>query len=162
MILYHGSDVIIDKPKLIYQTRGLDFGAGFYTTANKNQAISFASRVKVRNNGISEIVSVYEIDEKSMIEKCNVLRFDIIDENWLEFVYLNRQKIYEGTKYDIVIGAVADDTIYRVFRLYETGILNITQTIQALKVEKTFDQVVFCSEKSLSMLKFKEVINNGK
>ena len=34
MILYHGSNVIVDKPKLIQQNRFLDFGFGFYTTTN--------------------------------------------------------------------------------------------------------------------------------
>ncbi|MBC8545194.1 DUF3990 domain-containing protein [Clostridiales bacterium NSJ-32] len=32
MILYHGSNVIVDKPRLIRQNRTLDFGSGFYTT----------------------------------------------------------------------------------------------------------------------------------
>lgn len=46
MILYHGSDVIVENPRLIEQTRTLDFEAGFYTTTNKEQAISFAGRSK--------------------------------------------------------------------------------------------------------------------
>ncbi|MCL2813467.1 MAG: DUF3990 domain-containing protein [Oscillospiraceae bacterium] len=41
MILYHGSNVIVDKPQLIKQIRFLDFGPGFYTTENQTQAISF-------------------------------------------------------------------------------------------------------------------------
>lgn len=32
MILYHGSNVIVDQPELIQQNRYLDFGFGFYTT----------------------------------------------------------------------------------------------------------------------------------
>jgi hypothetical protein len=39
MILYHGSNVIVDKPKLIQQNRALDFGFGFYTTESRVQAI---------------------------------------------------------------------------------------------------------------------------
>lgn len=35
MILYHGSNVTVDKPKLIRQNRYLDFGYGFYTTTNR-------------------------------------------------------------------------------------------------------------------------------
>lgn len=35
MILYHGSNLVVSKPKLIQQNRFLDFGFGFYTTTNK-------------------------------------------------------------------------------------------------------------------------------
>ena len=41
MILFHGSNVEETKPKLIQQNRYLDFGFGFYTTLNKEQAVSF-------------------------------------------------------------------------------------------------------------------------
>ena len=48
MILYHGSNVIVSKPKLIRQNRFLDFGFGFYTTTNREQAIAFADKVYKR------------------------------------------------------------------------------------------------------------------
>ena len=48
MILYHGSNVIVDQPKLIRQNRYLDFGFGFYTTTNREQAVNFAQKVTDR------------------------------------------------------------------------------------------------------------------
>jgi hypothetical protein len=42
MTLYHGSDQIIKILELRSSTRTLDFGAGFYTTTNKEQAVNFA------------------------------------------------------------------------------------------------------------------------
>ena len=45
MILYHGSNAIVEKPKLIEQNRFLDFGYGFYTTTNKDQAENFSKKV---------------------------------------------------------------------------------------------------------------------
>ena len=38
MILYHGSNVVVKQPKLVEQNRFLDFGYGFYTTTNEEQA----------------------------------------------------------------------------------------------------------------------------
>lgn len=38
MILFHGSDIIIEEPKILVPNRALDFGIGFYTTANRSQA----------------------------------------------------------------------------------------------------------------------------
>ena len=40
MILYHGSNVIVDQPKLIRQNRYLDFGFGFYPTTNREQSVN--------------------------------------------------------------------------------------------------------------------------
>ena len=42
MILYHGSNVAVESPALIKQNRYLDFGFGFYTTTNMEQAKDFA------------------------------------------------------------------------------------------------------------------------
>ena len=53
MILYHGSNVVVSKPKLIQQNRFLDFGFGFYTTTNKKQAIGFADKVYKRRTELS-------------------------------------------------------------------------------------------------------------
>lgn len=53
MMLYHGSNVTVDHPKLIRQNRYLDFGFGFYTTTNRDQAADFARRVtKKRKIGV--------------------------------------------------------------------------------------------------------------
>ena len=32
MILYHGSNIVVNKPKIISTEIGRDFGFGFYTT----------------------------------------------------------------------------------------------------------------------------------
>ena len=34
MLVYHGSNVSVEKPKLIIPNRTLDYGNGFYTTVN--------------------------------------------------------------------------------------------------------------------------------
>jgi len=48
MLLYHGSNVAVEKPMLLEQTRGLDFGAGFYLTIDKTHAVRFAQIVVYR------------------------------------------------------------------------------------------------------------------
>lgn len=72
----------------------------------------------------------------------------------MDFVYSNRQGIYNGKQYDMIIGAVADDTIYRVFSLYEAGYLDREETIERLKVRNLYNQVTFCTEKSLTYLNY--------
>lgn len=154
MILYHGSNLVVEKPKLIAQNRFLDFGYGFYTTTNKAQAISFADKVYKRKTEGSKQVSIYEIDEEKLFAECSVLRFDSPNEAWLDFVAENRSGNYRGDSYDVVYGPVANDDVYTTFTLYQAGALSKEQTLETLKIKKLYNQMVFTTEKALSFLKF--------
>ncbi|MBP5311631.1 MAG: DUF3990 domain-containing protein [Clostridia bacterium] len=154
MILYHGSNMIVDKPKLVPQNRNLDFGFGFYTTTNKAQAIGFAEKVFRRRSEGRMTVSVYEIDEQKAFSDCSLLRFDSPDEAWLDFVFANRSGSYNGPFYDLIFGPVANDDVYTTFNLYSAGVLTKEQTLEALKIKKLFNQLVLTTEKALSYLKF--------
>ena len=50
MICYHGSDTIVDIPRILEVKRPLDFGGGFYVTTSEVQAKSWAIKVAYRNN----------------------------------------------------------------------------------------------------------------
>lgn len=63
MIVYHGSNMIVDQPRLVHQNRTLDFGYGFYTTTNQNQAVNFAGKVTNRRESGSPCVSMYDVPE---------------------------------------------------------------------------------------------------
>ena len=154
MILYHGSNLAVKDPKLISQNRFLDFGFGFYTTTNKIQAISFAEKVYRRKKEGKKQVSIYEVNEEKLFSECSVLRFDLPDEKWLDFVSQNRSGNYDSEGYDVIYGPVANDDVYTTFTLYQAGTLTKEQTLDALKIKKLYNQMVFASEKALSYLEF--------
>ena len=154
MILYHGSNVIVDQPKLIRQNRYLDFGFGFYTTTNREQAVNFEQKVTDRRKMGEATLNIYSVNEAVAFQECKVLQFDSPDEAWLDFVAANRQGTYQGEKYDLIYGAVANDDVYRTIALYMTGVLDKEQTLSSLKIRKLFNQLVFATEKSLQYLKF--------
>lgn len=154
MILYHGSNVTVDKPKLIRQNRYLDFGFGFYTTSNRAQAANFAQKVTDRRKSGEATLNIYSLDEAVAFRECSLLRFDTPNGAWLDFVAENRQGIYGGEQYDLIYGSVANDDVYRTITLYMTGILDKEQALAALKIRKLFNQLVFATEKSLHYLQF--------
>ena len=154
MILYHGSNVIVSKPRLIQQNRFLDFGFGFYTTTNKVQAIAFADKVYKRRKKGGKIVNIYKIDEQEAFTKYSVLRFDSPDEAWLDFVSENRAGNYRGDLYDFIYGPVANDDVYTTFTHYASGALTKEQTLEALKIKKLYNQLVFSTDQALSCLEF--------
>ena len=76
MILYHGSNVIVEQPNLIRQNRYLDFGFGFYTTTNRDQAVNFAQKVAARRKLGKAILNSYSLDESVAFKECSLLHFE--------------------------------------------------------------------------------------
>ncbi len=152
MILYHGSNIIVKQPRLIQQNRYLDFGNGFYTTTNQEQAESFSKKVAFRRGGMP-ILNIYEFDDLAINDRM-IKRFLSPDEEWLDFVSLHRNGIYDGEKYDLIIGPVADDNVYKTLEVYFSGLLTKQQALEALKVKKLFNQYVFGKEIAISHLRF--------
>ena len=56
--------------------------------------------------------------------------------------------------YDIVCGAVADDTVYAALQLFETGFLDEEETLKRLKIQNLYSQVLFHTDKSLKYCQF--------
>ena len=154
MLLYHGSNVTVERPTLVQQNRFLDFGFGFYTTTNREQAENFAGKVTERRKTGEATLNIYRLNEQEAFQMCSLLWFDGPDERWLDFVAENRQGSYPGTQYDLIYGPVANDDVYRTITLYMTGVLTKEQTISALKIRKLFNQLVLTTDLSLQNLHF--------
>jgi len=158
MRLYHGSTVIVSKPNLDILNFKTDFGKGFYTTINMEQAKKW-SKVKkerlqgeIESNKIKRYVNIYEYTEKE--GKLKILDFLGATEEWLDFVYKNRTSNELLHDYDIVKGPVADDNLYATLRLYERHYISKKDTIEALKTYKLVNQISFHTVKALEMLKY--------
>lgn len=156
MILFHGSNVGVYEPKIIVSNRTLDFGAGFYTTSDKDQSIKWARLQALRRRAGKPQVTIFDFDEKAA-ETLNILRFQSANRLWLNFVTQNRKGVYTGKKYDVVIGPVANDNTMPVINDYMAGIINEETALILLKPQKLSDQYVFLTYNGLSTLKFLEV-----
>ena len=103
MKLYHGSTVAVRKPSLRPGRTNADFGKGFYTTSNLEQAVRWAHIKREREEGTRAVVSVYEFDE-SLLDNAdwNIRKFTGADEVWLYFVADCRKS--RSHDYDLVLG----------------------------------------------------------
>ena len=153
-ILYHGSNVQVEKPELRPSTHALDFGAGFYTTLNLEQAKNFASKVAEREHSSNAIVSVYKVDLEKLKSSLQGLWFQSPTEKWLDFVSDNRNGKIVDSHYDFVFGPVANDTIFKTFIAYQNGILSKKETIERLRVKKLYNQLVFKTAAAVEYLSF--------
>lgn len=155
MILYHGSDVVVNNPEIIKANRTLDFGNGFYATTSKEQACKWASIKKNREQSENGILNIYEINDKILEEETlKVLRFTGATEEWLNFVINNRMKLNYKHDFDIVQGPVADDRVYACLNAFENRFMDVDAAIRELRTYKLADQISFHSEQVIKLLKF--------
>ena len=153
--LYHGSNVEVRKPSLLKSRKNTDFGRGFYTTTQKEQAEHWTSIKMDRAKKGRRVVSVFELDETILSNlEFKIREFHGPDEAWLNFVVNSRKGIEHD--YDLVFGPVANDKVFTVVNLYESGIINATTAIAELKAYKTYDQISFHTERVIKELRFVE------
>ena len=157
MLLYHGSNVAVRRPILLQKQRKLDFGRGFYTTTDLEQAKKWAKRTAdIRKTG-KGYVSVYEIEDDAM-SRLRIFRFEKADRPWLDYVVQNRRGQGAENGWDVVYGPVANDQTMQTIVLHMDGFLTAEQTIRNLLPQKLKDQLAFKTEKALSCLHCIEVI----
>ena len=153
--LYHGSTVAVRKPSLRPGRSNADFGKGFYTTSNYEQAVRWAHIKQEREETTRAVVSVYEFDETLFDNPdLNIRKFTGADEPWLYFVTDCRQS--RGHNYDLVQGPVANDKVFTTVNLFESGVLSAEAAILQLKAYKTYDQLSFHTTRVIVALKFVE------
>lgn len=153
--LYHGSNVEVRKPSLLKSRKNTDFGRGFYTTTQKEQAEHWTSIKMDRAKKGRRVVSVFEVDETILSNlEFKIREFHGPDEAWLNFVVNSRKGIEHD--YDLVFGPVANDKVFTVVNLYESGVINATTAIAELKAYNTYDQLSFHTERVIKELRFVE------
>jgi len=152
MIIYHGSDIIIDKPDILHSGKRLDFGSGFYVTTVKSQAERWAKRKSVIRGKEKGLVSVFEYNES---QDFNILDFGDNLDDWIDFVCECRSGSDIFKDYDGIKGKVADDKVFRVVDMYQMGIWDKNRAIKEIRVYDTYDQISFVTQKAIdSMLTY--------
>lgn len=76
MKLYHGSTVIVKSPNIQRGRKATDFGKGFYTTTNFEQAKKWAILKQNREQSKKAVVSIYEIPDNILNREFSVLWFE--------------------------------------------------------------------------------------
>lgn len=101
MILYHGSNMVIDRIDLEKSKPNKDFGRGFYLSENETQAKEMAVFKSMQLGG-EPVVTKFEFDKDILNSSALHTRiFEDYSEEWADFVFSNREGL-QTEKYDIV------------------------------------------------------------
>ena len=149
MIVFHGSNQRVENPDVKHSLRNLDFGSGFYVTTVKEQAEKWAKRRADLVTG-SPIINSYELS----LDKTdfNVKDFGEDLDSWIDFVCNCREGKKDYLQFDIIIGKVANDKVFRVVDMYHQGIWDKKRAIKEIRVYPNYDQIAFISQRSIDEL----------
>ena len=166
MIVYHGSDHIVETPLYNGSKRTNDYGYGFYTTENKELAMEWAC-----SDNRDGFANIYELNTDGLhILNLNDSQYCIL--NWLAILtkyrsywqsgsvaeeakdYLQKNFFVDPSGYDIVIGYRADDSYFSFAQDFVSGAISFRKLSEAMRLGKLGEQVVLKSEKSFSHIRF--------
>ena len=147
-IIYHGSNVSVEKPQIIVSGFYKDFGFGFYCTNIETQARKWA--LTKRGDSIISVFSYH--GDKSL----KVLSFPEMTDQWLDFVVDCRRGVMHD--YDIVEGPMADDQIWDYVEDFMEGSITREAFWVLAKFKYPTHQIVFCTQKALSAIRFERSI----
>lgn len=138
MTLYHTSNVEIRCPDIYYGRKNADFGQGFYLTPDQEFSYRWASK--------DAVINVYELE----LEGLDV-HYLSRNREWFDYIFNNRRG-KDGLSSDLVIGPIANDTIYDTFGIITSGLLEPSAALRLLQIGKEYIQVAVKSERALSNL----------
>lgn len=148
LLVYHGSNVVVEHPIAVYGRDNLDFGKGFYVTTIKQQAAKWARQVGRRMPQATAILNIYDIDVEK-ITKYKMLKFENYDEKWLDFVVGNRTGLGLWKGFDIIVGGIANDKVYDTIEIYMSGQISKDAAIGRLKKEIPNNQLCFTNQAAI-------------
>ena len=138
MKLYHTSNVEIREPDIHKGRKNADFGQGFYLTPD----LDFARRWA----GEEAVINEYELDEDGLL----IHRFDR-NEDWFSYIFHNRRAT-DGLAVDVVIGPIANDTIFETFGIISSGFLKPADAMKLLMIGPKYIQVAIKTQRAADRL----------
>ncbi len=138
MRLYHTGDREIREPALHYGRKNADFGQGFYLTPDREFTLRWA--------GKNAVVNIYELDGSGL--KCHTFQRDAA---WMDYIFRNR-RLQDSLEADVVIGPIANDTIFDTMGIISSGFLRPEEALRLLLIGPAYTQVALKTERALCRL----------
>ena len=144
--LYHAGTQIIEKPDIRFGRKNADFGQGFYLSDDQE----FSRRWARDRKGLPSYLNAYALDLSGL----HVKRF-ARDAEWFAYIFANRANQPDAlSDYDVLIGPIANDTLYDTWGVITSGLLQPAQALRLLTIGPAYAQTVIKTDKAVSALRF--------
>ena len=144
--LYHTGFQRIEKPDIRIGRANADFGQGFYLSDNGG----FSRRWARSRRGETTWLNTYDLAPDGL----KVKRFER-DAEWFDYIFRNRSGYPDAlAEYDVIIGPIANDTIYDTWGISTSGMLSREQSLRLLMIGPVYRQTAIKTERAASHLRF--------
>lgn len=146
MRLYHTGFAVIPSPNLLRGRKNADFGQGFYLTDD----VAFSRRWARQRSCEATYLNSYELD-------CAGLKIKAFDRDgaWFDYIFHNRRGEKDTlAAYDVIMGPIANDTIYDTWGIVTSGFLPREQALRLLSIGPEYRQIVIKSPAGAAKLRF--------
>ena len=140
MKLYHTGTVEIPVPDIRHGRVNADFGQGFYLTPDADFTYRWSRK--------DAVVNEYELDLTGLA----VHQF-VRNAAWFDYIFHNR-RARDALEADVVIGPIANDTIFDTFGIISSGFLEPEDALELLKIGPEYTQVAVKTEKAVAQLRW--------
>ena len=127
--------------------------------------ISWVNR-NYKKSRCSTFKEVFRFWQRILYYNIKVLSFEKENEKWLDFVCACRRGQQLNKEYDIIVGNVADDDVFKTVDMYFRGLWDKEKVLSELRYYKMNNQICIVNQETLNQLiTFKrayEVENNGR
>ena len=166
MIVYHGSDHILEVPVFRGRKPQNDYGSGFYMTESLELAKEWACA-----KNTDGFANRYELDlEDLQVLNLNGPEYNIL--NWLAILTKHRSYWQNGSiaeeakeylqtnfyvaisSYDVIIGYRAGDSYFSFAQDFVAGTISLRKLSEATHLGKLGEQIVLKSERSYRHIRF--------
>lgn len=142
--VYHTGFREIPSPDIHYGRSNADFGLGFYLS----DSLEFARRWAGERQGETTFVNRYTLH----LQGLRVLRFTR-EARWFEYIRKNRAGYADMYgDYDVIIGPIANDTLYDTYGIITSGLLTTEEALTLLNLGNEYRQVVIKTAKAAAQL----------
>ncbi len=138
MVLYHTSQIEIPVPDIHHGRKNADFGQGFYLTPDYDFTYRWAWQ--------DAIVNKYELHMDGLV----VHTFSRTTE-WFDYIFHNR-RMEDTLEADVVIGPIANDTIFDTLGIISSGYLSSKEALEFLMIGPEYMQVAIKTSRAAEQL----------
>jgi len=144
--LYHTGFQKIERPDIHIGRANADFGQGFYLSDNGD----FSRRWARSRRGETTWLNTYTL----ALDGLQVKRFER-DAEWFDYIFRNRSGCPDAlSEYDVIVGPIANDTIYDTWGISTSGLLSREQSLRLLMIGPVYRQTAIKTERAASRLRF--------
>ena len=142
IILYHVSGDEIRVPDIRRGRKNADFAQGFYLSRDKEFVLRWAAGDAVLNT--------YELSTDNL----KIRRLERSRE-WFDYIFANRRAQKDTLEeFDVVVGPIANDTIYNTMGIITSGLLPPDEALKLLMIGPEYEQTAIKTDKAAAALRW--------